>query len=72
MLGKYILALYLSRVQVASMYGAAGSLVVLLIWMYYSTQIFFIGAVITKVIAFEKKESLELKRSRIVLEIIDC
>jgi membrane protein len=47
--GKYALGLYLGRAAVGSSYGAAGSLVVLLIWVYYSAQIVFFGAEFTQV-----------------------
>ncbi len=50
-LGKFLLGLYLGRSSVASPYGAAGSLVVLVIWVYYSAQILFFGAEFTQVYA---------------------
>ena len=49
--GKSLLGLYLGNQSTASAYGAAGSLVVLLIWIYYSAQIFFFGAEFTQVYA---------------------
>jgi membrane protein len=49
--GKFLISLYLGRSGVASAYGAAGSLAVLLIWLYYSAQIFLFGAELTKVYA---------------------
>ena len=42
------IGLYLSRGSVASAYGAAGSLIAVLLWVYYSAQIFFFGAVVTQ------------------------
>ncbi|MBI2786995.1 MAG: YihY/virulence factor BrkB family protein [Legionella longbeachae] len=48
-LGKIGIGLYLHQVHIASVFGAAGFLIVLLIWVYYSAQIFFIGAEITKI-----------------------
>jgi membrane protein len=42
--GKTVIGLYLAYTGTASAYGAAGSLVVLLVWVYYSAQIFFFGA----------------------------
>jgi membrane protein len=48
-IGKYLLGLYLGSSSVASTYGAAGSLVVLLIWVFYSAQILLIGAEFTQV-----------------------
>jgi len=50
-LGKYLLGLYLARSTISSAYGAAGSLVVFLMWVYYSAQIFFFGAASTQVFA---------------------
>ncbi len=50
-LGKIGIGLYLGKSAVASAYGAAGSLVVLLAWVYYSAQIFFFGAEFTQVYA---------------------
>jgi len=49
--GKFLLGLYLGRAGVASTYGAAGSLIVLLLWVYYSAQILFFGAELTQVYA---------------------
>jgi membrane protein len=50
-LGKFLLGLYLGRSGISSTYGAAGSLVVLLVWVYYSAQIVFFGAEFTKIYA---------------------
>jgi len=47
--GKILLGFYLSRSNGATVFGAASSLIVILIWVYYSAQILFIGAVFTKV-----------------------
>jgi membrane protein len=49
--GKYLIGLYLGHSSVASVYGAAGSLVVLLVWIFYSAQIVFLGAEFTQVYA---------------------
>jgi membrane protein len=49
--GKFLLGLYLGHSGIASTYGAAGSLVVLLVWVYYSSQIVFLGAEFTKAYA---------------------
>jgi membrane protein len=46
-LGKTVLAVYFATVGVGSTYGAAGSLVALIVWVYYSAQIFFFGAIFT-------------------------
>jgi membrane protein len=49
--GKYGLGFYLGHNSVGSAYGAAGSLVVILVWIYYSAQIFLFGAEFTQVYA---------------------
>jgi membrane protein len=51
--GKYAIALYVGQSDVASSYGAAGALIVLLVWIYYSAQIFLLGAEFTR--AFAKR-----------------
>ncbi len=50
-LGKFILGFYFGRSAVASSYGAAGSLIILLVWIFYSAQILFFGAEFTRAFA---------------------
>jgi len=54
-IGKTLLGLYLGKASPGSAYGAAGSLVVLVIWVYYSAQIFFFGAEFTHVVALARR-----------------
>lgn len=49
--GKFLISLYIGSSSMATSYGAAGSLLVILIWIYYSVQIFLLGAEFTKVYA---------------------
>lgn len=58
-LGKYLIGLYLGNSSVGSAYGAAGSLVVLLVWIYYSALIFFLGAEFTQVYARHRGNPFE-------------
>lgn len=55
-LGKTLIGLYLGKASVGSAYGAAGSLMVLTVWVYYSAQIFFFGAEFTHVWAKIRRE----------------
>jgi membrane protein len=50
-IGKYLIGLYLGKSAVASPFGAAGTLVVVILWVYYSAQIFFLGAEFTRAYA---------------------
>lgn len=50
-LGKFLLARYLGTAGMASAYGAAGSIIALVVWVYYSAQIFLFGAIFTRVYA---------------------
>ena len=52
-IGKFLIGLYLGKTTVASGFGAAGSLVVLLVWVYFSAQIFLLGAEFTWVYSYE-------------------
>jgi membrane protein len=49
--GKLLIGLYLGKASFASTYGAAASIVLLIVWVYYSGQIFFLGAEFTKAFA---------------------
>jgi membrane protein len=52
-LGKYLIGLYIGTSGVSSTFGAAGSLITILVWVYYSSLIFFLGAEFTRVYATE-------------------
>jgi membrane protein len=54
-IGKFALGLYLGKSSIGSSYGAAGSLVILLLWIYYSAQILLAGAEFTQVYANSRK-----------------
>jgi membrane protein len=53
--GKFLLGIYLGKASVTSTYGAAGSLVAVVVWIYYSAQIFFFGAEFTRVHADKQR-----------------
>jgi membrane protein len=60
--GKYLIGIYLGHTATASAFGAAGSLVVLLFWVYYSTLIVFLGAEFTQVYARRYGSKIRLQR----------
>jgi membrane protein len=58
-IGKFAIGLYLTRGGVASPYGAAGSVVLMIAWVYYSSQILFLGAEFTKVYTNRHKSEVK-------------
>lgn len=71
-IGKYLISMYLTHVAPASTYGAAGSLVLILLWVYYSSLILFFGTCLTIATILARGEEVRPKKSavrtRIVLE----
>jgi len=57
--GKFIIGLYLGKSGMTSAYGAAGSLVIVLVWVYYSAQILFLGAEFAHVYARRREHALK-------------
>jgi membrane protein len=51
MIGRYLISLYIEKAGTASAYGAAGSLIIILVWVYYTAAIMYLGAEFTRVYA---------------------
>jgi len=62
-IGKFLIGLYLGKASIGSSFGAAGSLVVLLAWVYYSAQIFLFGAEFTRVFALRYGSLARMKKA---------
>ena len=62
--GKFLIGLYLGHSVLGTTYGAAGSVIVFMVWIYYSTQIFLLGAELTQVYARCMGSSVTLKKGR--------
>jgi membrane protein len=71
-IGKYLISLYLTHVAPASTYGAAGSLVLVLLWVYYSSLILFFGTCLTVTTILHRGAEIMPKktavRTKLVLE----
>ena len=67
LLGKYLIGLYIAFTAVASIYGAAGTVVVIAVWVYYSAAILFFGAEFTR--AYAKFKGEEIKPSKIAVSV---
>jgi membrane protein len=66
-IGRYLIALYLGYSTVASIYGTAGSLVVLLVWVYYSCAILFYGVEFIRAYRAAHRLKVEPKKTAIVV-----
>lgn len=55
--GKLLIGLYLGKASVGSAYGAAGSIIVVIVWIYYSSMLFFLGAEFTHVLSHPEPNS---------------
>jgi len=62
-IGKFLIGLYIGSSSMASSYGAAGSLIIVLLWIYYSAQIFLLGAEFTKTYAAHRGSHQHRKRA---------
>jgi membrane protein len=61
-LGKFVIGFYLGRSNIASSYGAAASVITLMVWVYYSTQILLFGAEFVKAYAERRKRTVRSTR----------
>ena len=62
--GKYLIALYIGESNIASTFGAAGALIILLLWIYYTAQIFLIGAEFTHALASQREKAVQSQSDR--------
>jgi membrane protein len=67
-IGKSLLGIYLGKASVGSSYGAAGSLVVLVVWVYYSAQILFLGAEFTQVHARHRGRNIRPSKRAVAFD----
>lgn len=72
-IGQYVISLYLTRTAPGSTYGAAGSLVLVLMWVYYSSLIIFLGTALTRVAIERRGDGIVPKSTavRVHLEIME-
>lgn len=70
LVGRWFISLYLSSTSVGSVYGAAASLATLLIWVYYSSLMVFIGAEFIKIYAWHTGTTIDLNDAQIGIEAI--
>ncbi len=71
MLGKFAISFYISKSAVGSTYGAAGSLVVLLVWIYYSSIILYFGAGFTKAYAIKYGGEIHPNQYAVIAQTVE-
>ncbi len=71
--GQYLISFYLTTMAPASTYGAAASLVLVLMWVYYSSLIIFFGTAVSKMSILQRGDEVVPKRTavRVVMEILE-
>ncbi len=68
MLGKYLIGLYIESSSIASVYGAAGSFLLIIVWVYYSAAILYFGAEFTQVYAQSKGSRIKPSKYAVYVE----
>ena len=71
MIGKFVISFYIGKANVGSTYGAAGSLVVLLLWVYYSAMILYLGAEFAKTWSAHKGSSIQPNDYAVALKKVE-
>ncbi len=69
-IGKYCISLYLTHVAPASTYGAAGSLVLILLWVYYSSLILFFGTCLTIATILQRGDEVRPKKTAVRTRVV--
>jgi membrane protein len=70
MIGKFCITFYINHSNIASTYGSAGSLVILLLWIYYSASILYFGAEFTKAWALRFGAEIKPKEYAVTIQVV--
>ncbi|MEP7278976.1 MAG: YihY/virulence factor BrkB family protein [Bacteroidota bacterium] len=71
LIGKFAISFYISKAQIGSTYGAAGSLIVLIVWIYYSAIILYYGAEFTKFYALQYGAPIHPSKYAVAVEQVE-
>lgn len=71
MIGKFLITFYISKSEVGSTYGTAGSLVVLIVWVYYSSIILYFGAEFTKAYALKYGAPIQPSQYAVTMQQVE-
>jgi membrane protein len=67
-IGKFLLGLYFGKADPVSTYGAAGSIVLIMLWVNYSSMIVFLGAEFTKQFSIHFKREIKPRREAVIIK----
>jgi len=71
MAGKFLISLYISNSSLGTVYGAAGSLVIIMVWVYYSSVILYLGALFAKCYAVEFGSSIKPSKFAEIVHVVE-
>lgn len=71
MIGKFLISFYISHSRLGTVYGAAGSLVIIMVWVYYSSVILYLGALFAKCYAIEFGSSIKPSKYAEIVHIVE-
>ncbi len=71
MIGKFCITFYISKSNIGSTYGTAGSLVVLLLWIYYSSAVLYFGAEFTKAYALKYGAEIKPDKYAVTVQVVN-
>ena len=71
MAGKFLISFYISHSRLGTVYGAAGSLVIIMVWVYYSSVILYLGALFAKCYAIEFGSSIKPSKYAEIVHIVE-
>lgn len=71
MVGKFLISFYISQSSLGTIYGAAGSLVIIMVWVYYSSVILYLGALFAKCYAIEFGSPIKPSKYAEIIHIVE-
>lgn len=71
MVGKFLISFYISNSSLGTVYGAAGSLVIIMVWVYYSSVILYLGALFAKCYAIEFGSSIKPSKYAEIVHVVE-
>jgi membrane protein len=71
MVGKFLISFYIAHSRLGTIYGAAGSLVIIMVWVYYSSVILYLGALFAKCYAIEFGSAIKPSKNAEIIHLVE-